>query len=69
MGRPCTVCSSPKHERMDVELVAGQPAPAIARRYKIGVDALRRHKSAHLSPALVRIETEVLRDGSARNAA
>ena len=28
----------------------------------------RRHKAAHLSPALVRIETEVLRDGSARNA-
>jgi hypothetical protein len=37
----------------------------IARRYKIGVDALRRHKAAHLSPALVKMALARRTDESA----
>jgi hypothetical protein len=58
MGRPCKVCTSPRHERVDAELVGGEPMAQISRRYKISVDSLKRHKAAHLSPALTRVALE-----------
>lgn len=68
MGRLCKVCSSPRRENIDVELVGGESAAAIAKRYRLSVDSVRRHKGAHLSPALTRVAVDHLRDESARNA-
>jgi hypothetical protein len=65
VGRPCLVCHSPKRERVDVELVGGEPVGAIAKRYRLSPDSIRRHKAAHLSPALTRVAVEHLRDASA----
>ena len=55
MSRPCTICSSPSRKKVDAALVAGQTAASVARRYKLGVDSVRRHKRRDLSPALVKV--------------
>ncbi len=43
---------------MDRELVSGQPINGIARRHAIGPDALQRHKTNHLSPAIARVDAQ-----------
>jgi hypothetical protein len=55
MGMACTVCTSPKRAAIDVELVGGQAMAAIAKRYNLGEDSVRRHRAAHLSPALTKV--------------
>jgi hypothetical protein len=64
----CTVCGSPARERVDVEIVSGETLAAIGRRYKLSQDALTRHKSAHLSPAITKLSLEKLGVESARGA-
>jgi peptide subunit release factor RF-3 len=39
-------------------LAGGESLPAVARRYKVSPDALRRHRAAHLTPALVKVAVE-----------
>ncbi len=53
MGRACTVCEHPDHDRIDEQLVGGGSFRAVARRFHLGRDALRRHNAAHLAPSLV----------------
>ena len=65
MARPCTVCCSPHHERVDVELAGGTPLAVVARRHHLSSDAVRRHREAHLSPALRKLSLEKVRAGSA----
>lgn len=69
MGRPCLACHSPSRERIDVELAGSETYSAISKRYRISPDSLKRHKAAHLSPALTRVALEHVRDSSARGAA
>ena len=65
MGRLCLTCHNPRHEKIDVELAGGEPVGAVARRYRLSPDSVRRHKAAHLSPALTRLAVDHLRDESA----
>jgi hypothetical protein len=58
MGRHCTVCVSPRRAQIDAVLAGGESLPAVARQYKVSPDALRRHRSAHLSPALIKVAIE-----------
>lgn len=53
MGRPCSVCTHPKRLEIDRALVAGEPLRAIARRFGVSKDALRRHRE-HLPTYLAR---------------
>lgn len=68
MARVCSVCSSPRRDRIDSELAGGESPAAIARRFRVSEDALRRHKSNHLSPALARVAVERYGQETARTA-
>lgn len=52
MARPCTVCSSPHRDAIDLELVAGRPIRAMARHYGLGREAITRHRDQHLPATL-----------------
>jgi hypothetical protein len=54
MTRVCTVCTHPQREAIDRALIAGEPYRDIARRQNISKDAIARHKSDHLPPAMVK---------------
>lgn len=66
--RVCTVCSSPSRHRVDAALVGGETLAAVARRFHVSTHAARRHREAHLSPALARVALEHVADESARAA-
>ena len=68
MSRVCTICTSPKRERVDSELAGGETPAAVSRRHHVSVDALRRHKAGHLSPALAKVAIEKYGESSARQA-
>ena len=68
MGRLCTVCTSPRRDRIDSELAGGEPPAAVARRYKVSADSIKRHKSNHLSPALAKVAVERYGADTARTA-
>lgn len=68
MSRICTICTSPRRSAVDAALAGGESPPAVARRYKLSPDALRRHRDAHLSPALARVAVERYGADSARDA-
>lgn len=54
MGRTCTICRHPDRASIEEALVRGEPFRLIAARYGLSPQALRRHKAAHLPPALAR---------------
>src|SRR5215207_9965376 len=54
MPMTCTVCLHPEREAIDRALVAGESYRDIARRQHISKDAIARHKSDHLPPAMVK---------------
>lgn len=66
--RTCTVCTSPRRSRVDSELAGGESPAAVARRYRLSEDALRRHKVNHLSPALAKVAVERYGQRTARSA-
>ncbi len=68
MSRPCSVCTSPKRDRADAELAGGETAAAVAKRYSLSVDALKRHRERHLSPALIKLALERRNEESAVSA-
>lgn len=68
MGRICSICTSPRRARLDSELAGGEPLASVARRHKVSADALRRHREAHLSPALAAVAVERYGRESAREA-
>jgi hypothetical protein len=53
MPRACTVCTSEHRDAIDAAIVSGAPSRRIAPRYGVGETAIRRHRRAHLSPAIV----------------
>jgi hypothetical protein len=58
MGRHCTICTSPRRSAVDAQLAGGESLAAVAKRYKLSPDALRRHREGHLSPALAAVAVE-----------
>lgn len=68
MSRVCTICSSPRRDRIDSELAGGESPAGIARRHRLSEDALRRHKTNHLSPALAKVAVERYGNETARTA-
>jgi len=66
--RACTVCTSPAHALVDTELAGGTPLAVVARRHRLSSDAVRRHREAHLSPALRKLSLEKVRAESAEGA-
>ncbi|MGO4316345.1 hypothetical protein [Agrobacterium sp. MCAB5] len=51
-GPECSVCSHRERAAIDLALARNVPFAVLARRYKLGSDALRRHAKNHLPPQL-----------------
>jgi len=57
MPRTCTVCAHADRAAIDAALVQGGDSfRTIAHRFNVSPDALKRHKTAHLSRALVKAQ-------------
>ena len=56
MARPCTVCRHRERQAIDKALAAGEPCPAIARRFAVSADAAERHRRAHLPAAILKAQ-------------
>ena len=54
MARSCSVCSHPKRDEIDQALVRGEPIRAIARRFGLSKDSIRRHAQNHLPAKLAK---------------
>ncbi|MCD6417829.1 hypothetical protein J7M00_03490 [bacterium] len=54
MPRKCTVCAHPERAEIDQAIVDGVPYRAIACRYGVGREAVRRHAKNHLPRTLVK---------------
>jgi len=52
MPRRCTICAHPKREEIEQEILNGVPYSAIARRFNVGRDSVRRHAKSHLPKRL-----------------
>lgn len=63
MGRSCNVCESPKHREVDDALARGTDCAAVGRAFGISEHSVRRHKAAHLSPALVSLTSAAVVTG------
>lgn len=53
MAAACSVCEHPDIAEIDAALAAGTGRRAVAQRFGVGEASVQRHRSAHLSPALV----------------
>jgi hypothetical protein len=51
-GPKCTVCQHREHAAIDLAVARGVSVTALARRYKVGTDAIYRHSRNHLPPQL-----------------
>lgn len=49
-GKQCTICRHEKRHQIDLGLVYGVSANALARRFEVSADAIHRHRRNHLSP-------------------
>lgn len=59
MPTPCVTCAHPDREAIDRALVLGaESLRSLARQYGMDRQSLARHRDAHLSAALVKIQTE-----------
>ncbi len=54
MPRACTVCTHAEREAIDRALVDGAASRYVAKQYRIGKDAVHRHKADHLPAAMVK---------------
>ena len=65
MPRACTICAHRQRKAIERALLAGQPFRELAARFDTSTGALQRHKSEHLSTALLkadRVEQETRGD-------
>lgn len=58
MPRVCSVCASDARDTVDRLIIAGQPMSQIAKRIGVSDSAIARHRDAHLSPAIAKVEAE-----------
>lgn len=56
MARPCSVCVHAKRKAIDTALLAGESFRVLSARFKVGVDALRRHKDGHIPAAMAKAQ-------------
>jgi DNA-binding transcriptional ArsR family regulator len=69
MGEGCRTCASPQREEIDRELVRGEFSfRVLAERFGVTKDTLYRHKSDHLTPAMVKVIRQERAMESARGA-
>lgn len=54
MSRVCTVCSCPDRPAIDAAIVAGTPYRDIALRFSLGLMAIQRHATKHISETVAR---------------
>jgi hypothetical protein len=50
-GPMCSICQHAEVAPMTTAMIRGVSVPALARRYQVSVDSLRRHKANHVSAA------------------
>ncbi|HEV2125886.1 MAG TPA: hypothetical protein VGW38_24275 [Chloroflexota bacterium] len=69
MRRRCTVCTHPDLATIDEALVSGAVFRAIAQRFALSEDALKRHKADHLSKSLAvaQQQAEIVRGDALTN--
>ncbi len=61
MPRTCSVCTHPRREEVDAELVSGTPLRNIAEQFRLKTTSLHRHKNSHLPADLAKAqEAEVV---------
>jgi len=54
--RGCLACSHAQRADLEFELLIGASATAVARRFGVGADSLRRHLASHLPDTVARSE-------------
>ena len=52
MPRRCTACAHPDRADVNAAVVAGQTTPAVASRFGLSVNAVKRHRAAHVPAEL-----------------
>jgi hypothetical protein len=65
MARACSICSHIDRDEIDVALTGGSTLVAIGAKFHVTRDSLARHKSHHVTPALVRLARQRRDDASA----
>lgn len=58
MARPCSICTRDDRDRVDAALVMGGSYRAVASRFGLSKDSVRRHSDGHLSPTIAAVTTE-----------
>jgi len=58
MARVCTICDHPERDSIDACLTCGESMRAIAARFGVGSESVRRHRNRHLSAALAGMMTQ-----------
>lgn len=54
MSRKCTVCNHSDYQLIDLALAGGDSMRTIALKFKVGLDALKRHNKNHLTEKLTK---------------
>ena len=67
MGRPCTICSSPRRAKIEEAVAAYVPYRRISESYGVSISAISRHVRVHVAAALLemlheRVEAQRERD-------
>jgi hypothetical protein len=52
LGRPCTVCTHPRHAEIDKALIDGEAIRGLGKTFNLSRQALQRHRDDHLSRLL-----------------
>lgn len=68
MAQQCVTCAHPALDEINIALASGPCTSALSERFGVGQDALRRHRRAHLTPALVRVAATRRNEGTAISA-
>lgn len=64
MPIPCSICTHPEREAIDLALVSGTAKRVIACQWHVGRESVRRHALHHVSPALAALQAEREHDGA-----
>ena len=64
MPIPCSICTHPEREAIDLALVSGTAKRVIACQWHVGRESVRRHALHHVSPALAAMQAEREHDGA-----
>jgi hypothetical protein len=65
MAQQCRTCAHPDIDAINIALAADEYITHISTRYGVGTDSLKRHKTHHLTPAVIRLAAARRNEGSA----